>query len=236
MIERPMLFSAPMVRGLLNDTKTQTRRVAKLTANGHVKEPSGNRRWHTADFDARLACPYGQPSDRLWVRETYGYRGGCISSNPQTALVDYIADKATATIELAAGAATPIHRRPKPNEERHDYEAYLHRFWTRSIPAIHMPRWASRIMLEITRVRVERLQDLTAVDAIAEGIESLTYGGQTSYRDYSLSDEWAEVSPMLESPIESYCTLWESINGPGSWDANPWVWVVDFKRMKGETP
>jgi len=100
--------------------------------------------------------------------------------------------------------------------------------WT---PSIHMPRWASRITLEITSVRVERLQDISEADAIAEGIERLDYQGQTSWRDYSLNDEWAAISPMLDSPIASYKTLWESLNGKGSWDLNPWVWVIEFKKV-----
>ena len=99
-------------------------------------------------------------------------------------------------------------------------------------PSIFMPRTASRITLGVTGVRVERLQDISEADAMAEGIFKLEYAGQTSFKNYSLTDEEAECSPMLESPIESYKTLWESINGPGSWDLNPWVWVISFKVVK----
>ena len=190
---RPILFSAPMVRALLNGTKTQTRRVAKLTDAAHVKEPRGHRRWHPADPDASMACPYGQPGDRLWVREAW--KAHTTFGNlpprdiPQTH-VWYMADEGYKA------------------ESRHRNGMF-------------MPRWASRLLLEITAVRVERLQDISGADAQAEGIVPDGDGG------------WhlADTRHYMGDPISSYASLWEYINGADSWDANPWVWVIEFKKV-----
>lgn len=141
MKERPILFSAPMVRALLAGMKTQTRRVAKLTEAAHVKEPGGNRRWHPADPDARLACPYGQPGDLLWVRETWGQFIGIVE-------LAYRADYTACSTS-------------------HQVFASSNRGWRASI---HMPRAASRITLRVTDVRVERLQDISDADIEAEGL------------------------------------------------------------------
>lgn len=190
MKERPILFSAPMIRAILNGTKTQTRRVAKLTANGHVKEPGGHRRWHTADFDARLACPYGQPGDRLWVRETWAH------DDEDNALF-YRADVGQ------GGDADDWERNRLDGAPRYRWR-----------PSIHMPRTASRITLEITSVRVERLQDISRGDAMAEGCP---------FPNMAKGDD----------PRQWFRGLWESINGPESWQADPLVWVVEFKRLEG---
>lgn len=91
-------------------------------------------------------------------------------------------------------------------------------------PSIHMPRWACRLVLEVTAVRVERLQDISQADAIAEGIER--YAANPSYwRDYG------NPTGVMAAASSSYMSLWDSINGAGSWDANPWVWVIEFKRV-----
>lgn len=100
-------------------------------------------------------------------------------------------------------------------------------------PAIHMPRWASRLTLRITDVRVERVQDISEKDAIEEGVWGTFIEDGRYWRNYSLSDEDAACSPMLNFPSESYRTLWESINGAGSWDANPWVWALTFEVLRG---
>lgn len=184
MKERPILFSAPMVRAILAGTKTQTRRVVKQ----HL-ERLGDGDWYAFDHkglnyrvNARHTtvaawahllqfCPYGQPGDRLWVREAW------------------------------SGADDPSHKHCV------HYRADGERA-TRWRPSIHMPRWASRIALEITGVRVERLNDISEADCRAEGL-----GGTVDRAHH-----W-------------YRVLWEQINGPGSWDANPWVWVIEFKRV-----
>ena len=193
MKERPILFSAPMVRALLNGTKTQTRRVAKLTDAAHVKEPRGHRRWHPADPDASMASPYGQPGDRLWVREAWKAHSTFDNLPPRDipqTYVWYMADEGYKA------------------ESRHRNGMF-------------MPRWASRITLEITAVRVERLQDISAADAQAEGIVPDGDGG------------WhlADTRHYMGDPISSYASLWEYINGADSWAANPWVWIIEFKKV-----
>lgn len=176
MKERPILFSAPMVRALLTGTKTQTRRIAIPKRS---IEPMTDE------------CPYGQPGDRLWVREAWRVEGKHTDSYSPSC------------IEIN-----------RAHFGRIDYEASI--TWNKSMygklrPSIHMPRWASRITLEVTGVRVERLQDISEADARAEGISRAD------------CPDWHATT--------DYRALWESINGPGSWDANPWVWVVEFRRV-----
>lgn len=209
---RPILFKAPMVRALLAGRKTQTRRVVKL--RGFGPSPTKVYDWEFIDergpwtmfssiSTARLLekCPHGGPGDTLWVRETHALL-------PEQ-LVIYKAD----------GPA---------DEDAH---------WTWR-PSIHMPRWASRITLRVTDVRVERLQDITEEEAKAEGVESaaMVVNGSsegTRYRDYLSRTEMsrADVAEWFVSPVDSYRSLWDSINGPGAWDANPWVWRVGFEKV-----
>lgn len=206
MKERPILFSAPMVRALLAGTKTQTRRVVKLKPWHQIEERDDGSPWpwmHDNDRDADhwLPCPFGQPGDRLWVREswspdppcdgTWGYTAWAGCREGQISGVPDRFRSANHCIYAADWSGTPLR-------------------WT---PSIHMPRWASRITLEITGVRVERLNDISDADAIAEGVESLPMATR-------------QATPKLD-----YRYLWESINGVGSWEANPYVWVVSFKRI-----
>lgn len=206
MKERPILFSAPMVRAILDGTKTQTRRVAKLTDAGHVKEPDGHRRWHTADFDARLACPYGQPGDRLWVRETWAHGIHAMAAGrDQDGPFVY--------------AAT----------DRDDQ-----RLGDRWRPSIYMPRRASRITLEIIGGRVERLKDISPSDCVAEGVQRLPLQGGESNPWYT-ADVSAGQILHSRSATGAYHKLWESINGPDSWTENPLVWVVEFQPIDAAT-
>ena len=178
MKERPILFSAPMVRALLNGTKTQTRRVVKrFEVRAGMPEP---------EMQSLLrCCPYGAPGDRLWVRETFAKIDGQTQPWIET---DY---RATYTHGDRLGDSLGIKKR-----------------WT---PAIHMPRAASRITLEVTGVRVERLQDISEADVQAEGCTGSPLGHA--------------ADAML------YPKLWDSINGPGAWERNPFVWVVEFRRI-----
>ena len=229
MTERPILFSAPMVRALLDGTKTQTRRVCK-PANQHalsyVVGPFEERPDLTAGLfgdeegDLKFSCPYGQPGDRLWVRETW---------------------------------AQPTTLDPGPTFYRADYPACAAAFtnlppvdeitWK---PSIHMFRKDSRILLEITGVRVERLQEISEADADAEGCERLEYeryerdpalcpkcDGLRLHRALGPNGGVIEDVDCVECDtyVKRYRHLWESINGAGSWDANPWVWVVEFRRI-----
>ena len=211
MKDRPILFSAPMVRALLAGTKTQTRRVVKHSIRG-PHTPRWTYDWHDSkgkwlaahgggfEFsktNAAQLCPYGQRGERLWVREAWGF------------------EKRTEDDPLLEPVATY-----RADEVEHLYQVNRWR------PSIHMPRHLSRIKLEITGVRVERLQDISEVDAIAEGIEHEPCSAH--WKNYDTSPGgWR----YWESPIQSYRTLWNSINGPGSWDANPWVWALSFKRV-----
>lgn len=178
MTERPILFSAPMVRAILDGTKTQTRRVVKNKP--YTGEPA--------------KCPYGAAGDFLWIREKWQRLRDAAGRQ----IVEYCAGPFLLDVET-------------------------HKRWH---PSIHMPRWASRITLEVTGVRVERLQDISESDAIAEGIERNVF-----------NDEWSgygQFHGAALTPKGSYRALWESINGPGSWDANPWVWVVEFTRHNAQ--
>lgn len=216
--ERPILFSGAMVRALLAGTKTQTRRVVKPQPDtAHDSEPywfiGGYRVWGYRPAPAvplreggnPLPCPYGQPGDRLWVRETW--RGIVKTSAPWDDCTTY-------------GVA---HYVPDEDEcRRLEYAATFGEGAKGWRPSIHMPRWASRITLEITRARVERLQDISKADAMAEGIVLQPDGG------YGLADTTHYHST---DPRQSYFSLWEAINGDGSVQANPWVWVVEFRRL-----
>ena len=220
MKERPMLFSAPMVRAILAGTKTQTRRVVKpgswnpaasdYTGAVRVGQSSDSRIGLQAYFEHRdsetwheTRCPYGQPGDRLWVRETWQ----AVSGTDRARRIVWSPRPSFGWVEYAA---SPIDEAPP-----------------RWRPSIHMPRWASRITLEITAVRVERLQDISEADAIAEGVDRFP-----GCRQDDDAAAFNRIGPVDNDsfPIARYAVLWEQINGPGSWDANPWVWVVEFKR------
>ena len=222
--ERGILFSAPMVRALLAGTKTQTRRVVKWQGpkgfphyfdRAFIDSPAGEPRLcvpyhHPDDLDMgddglqahRHYPPHGQPGDRLWVRETWARddEDGCMM---------YRADVGRC---INADAW-----------EQSRHEGAPRYRWR---PAIHMPRWASRITLEITAVRVERLQDIGEADAIAEGIERAACEGYWKLYGREANGD-ADRSPRV-----AYRSLWESINGHGSWQQNPWVWVLEFRRIE----
>lgn len=213
MKERPILFSAPMVQAILAGNKTQTRRVVKMPDYGawdfkdlcwpksgfpkHQLENFGalfradKSRWIADDkpFHGFSVCPYGQIGDQLWVRETFS---------------------ASYKTEEHCRKYGEIHYRADCDEFR---EEMLSLSWT---PSIHMPRWASRIQLEITNIRVERLQDISEADAWKEGVDT----------------EEALQIPASCGASAVFSRLWESINGHESWDLNPWVWVIEFKRVE----
>ncbi|MGQ6038986.1 morphogenetic protein [Serratia sp. IR-2025] len=207
MKERPVIFNGEMVLAILDGRKTQTRRVIKLShERGMVNPVIRGRNGEISSISCRLAptlCPFGQVGDRLWVRETW--QGPLVDEEH---LDDYRANadkfQAPEFCEYAADGGT----RP----EFCDLDDNTRQGWR---PSIHMPRWASRISLEITAVRVERLNDISEEDAKAEGVK-------------------AGVCPGHEHMMHqvAFSELWQSIYGAESWRANPWVWVIEFKHVE----
>ena len=208
MKERGMIFNAEMVRAILDGRKTQTRRPIKWkqTRFTEIGEREDGSKWpwsedaeHACDF--WHPCPFGAVGDRIWVRETF-----------QGPLFDYD------LMDSYCKDPTPFEK-PEfcvykadgvPAPEFYDADDELHCCWR---PSIHMPRWASRILLEITGVRVERLKSISDRDALREGC---------STADMKSGDCVADV----------FARLWASIYGDESWNSNPWVWVIKFKRIE----
>lgn len=224
MKERPILFSAPMVRAILEGRKTVTRRPLKL--------PHGF--WETSVTGELVPipvnCPYGKPGDRLYVRETWsdvnlqGAPG--VAYRADDDVRDLMEDE---TFLDEHGAFNYSDPRAKPYQFACWSEDLLSGAEGRWRPSIHMPRWASRILLEITVVRVERLQDISEEQALAEGIIPHVRGGwHWHLHDPSNVDDWHQFG--FKSPAFAFQDLW--IGTGGDWDSNPWVWVVEFKRVQ----
>ncbi|VVP40511.1 hypothetical protein PS865_04832 [Pseudomonas fluorescens] len=199
--ERPILFSAPMVRAILDGRKTVTRRPVKGSALKWLEEFAPE----FVALSANELCPFGQIGERLWVRETWYCDHFEVQKGPYLQPADmHDLDQSREDGELvyAADGLAP-YEQEQPT-------------WK---PSIHMPRWACRILLEITDVRVERLQDISRADIRAEGLqcppELASDDVSPNYRDWYPA-AWQE--------------LWNSTGG--DWDANPWVWVVEFKRVQ----
>ncbi|MED5757828.1 hypothetical protein VZ191_05530 [Enterobacter roggenkampii] len=222
MAERGMIFNAEMVRAILDGRKTQTRRIMKVqpVLNGNFYEVFGAG-WSKGiksvpavpGHSLSTKCPFGTVGDRIWVREAFRVMG-CATD---VARLMYKASErnsfteSTRTVPVASCTKQPSQK------------------WT---PSIHMPRWASRITLEITDVRVERLNSIIEDDAAAEGVGSAIWFAATGVPE----DEWSslgEHGAERASHINTFATLWESIYGAESWQANPWVWVIEFRRVEG---
>lgn len=199
---KPILFNAEMVRAILAGRKTQTRRVVKQTDSGYAKEPNGHRRWHLGDPDAVLASPLGQVGDRLWVRETF-IQGWKYENDIPDQYNEDGSEKPMHTWYRATDGDISWYT----DDEMRDSPPWK--------PSIHMPKSASRITLEITGVRIERLQDITDADAEAEGVDFL--------RQVPDADETLTASQL-------FMCLWDSIYK--NWNSNPWVWVYEFKRVE----
>lgn len=226
MKERGMIFNGEMVRAILDGRKTQTRRIMKVqpsdgfhpTHNGYDLDL--NAHWYTpgvvdkngylqpakkdvfgvADENEGYTCPFGAVGDRIWVRETWA----------------------------EAGAGAPdlkLYRANYPEHVPTHYENVPPADEIRWTPSIHMPRAACRILLEITEVRVERLNGISETDAEAEGIDmEALFDAQDCYD--CIADHNMTGRPTVTGAFKY---LWESIYGEESWKANPWVWVIEFK-------
>lgn len=221
MKERPILFSSSMVRAILAGTKTQTRRVVKPQPERRHIEQVGSMLgfkkrkgdgfwlWPNAHENVLAECPYGRPGDRLWVRETF-------------------MDLRSTGVEHRPDLRGPLQRYAYQAESppgSHGDEARKN-YGLKWKPSIHMPRAASRITLGIVSVRVERLQDISRGDAKSEGCDHCDPCDHVRLSCAAIGCEGPDYRVGFRH-------LWESINGTGSWEANPWVWVVEFKRLEG---
>lgn len=242
MTERPILFSAPMVRAILAGTKTQTRRlVTRLRGFGPITEfgPSTTPGydWHFRDkrmlwhdiSTERLfeCCPYGKPGEGLWGREAWS-----------------VMNRERSTVILCGH-----HREPEDGLDivYRATEEHSHRGWR---PSIHLPRWASRLPLDVKDIRIQRLQDISEEDAVAEGVTATTEPDSWKVLckdgraydcfvepDRTPGDEIAAyvknapLDILNATAVQNYARLWDAINGAGSWERNPWVWAVSFRRL-----
>lgn len=234
MKQKPILFSTPMVKAILEGRKTMTRRIVKpqiidcsnkhkgYTTASWKEEPislkckANSNEWYCSlcgngigsNGKSMYKCKY-QIGDILWVRETFGYNHA----------VEF--GKSPFVYKADTNSQTSLTKEKYyANGELKQVESYWH-------PSIHMPKEAARIWLEVTNVRVERLQDISDKDAVAEGIEANSRFGEKvcMWKNYLEYDGFPY-------PIHSFQSLWESINGKQSWEANPWVSVIEFKRIE----
>ena len=236
MKERGMIFNGEMVRALLDGRKTQTRRPIKWkqTRFTEIGEREDGSKWpwsedaeHVCDF--WHPCPFGAVGDRIWVRETWGVVSHELDENGR--IQPWTPDR----------PATAIHEMPFGNGYYSGHAIYAadgdftwgdddgyedgRSCWK---PSIHMPRWASRITLEITNVGVQRLQSISPNDAAREGLVKLPATGR-----YCINQGDQYFGGASQDAREVFSWLWESIYGADSWKTNPWVWVIEFKRVEG---
>ena len=238
---RPILMNTPMVTALLDGRKSMTRRVAKpqpheVDENGlwYSRMPSGGL---SLGMGSVYKCPYGKVGDLLYVREsvdiTDSGMGPCVGQE----FAFFIKYKADDYEQWCYATKDTLPKTIGPK------------------PSIHMSRWASRLTLEITDIRVERLQDISEEDAVAEGVEQLFTEEQKkkdaliacddSWKNYLWhghygqhgggnikSDAWYYQYSSYKKTTDSFSSLWESINGKGSWTSNPWVWAISFRTHK----
>lgn len=226
MKERPILFSAPMVRAILEGRKMQTRRVVKPLMNYSGQQVGEIKKMDTPDacwfailaeypnVGASFNCPYGVPGDRLWVKETCFIWGRWRKDGlPKSGRQRWGFKIETPHTVIFDPNHPQIARKGTPRENC--------MYWRR--PSIFMPRWASRITLEITDVRVQRLQEISGEDAEAEGVFA-------HIAPYSLNKVYRDQRGT--KAIEYFRELWDSINAKKCpWTSNPWVWAITFRRL-----
>jgi hypothetical protein len=254
--EKPILFSGPMIRAILEGRKTVTRRAVKAhhlprlsgsdypgnewtaTAQHHPRYGFNVSGATEAECAAELAlygnCPYGRRGQRLWVRETWYCNHSEVQKGPYLQPADMV------DLDQAREDGDLVYAADGLNPYEQDQPTWK--------PSIHTPRWASRILLEVTAVRIERLQDISEDQAKAEGCFFTDYGqqcfhGDTGWKDvgdcpaqagHQQRNGWAwdkttSHEQCLFTPRFAFANLWSSVGG--DWDANPWVWVVEFKRV-----
>ncbi|RZJ71101.1 hypothetical protein [Flavobacterium sp.] len=208
----PILFSREMIKAIISGAKTQTRRVVKI--GGYVPTcstfPLSTHSCGSVFYfwgNDEIACPHGSPGDILWVRETL-YQNGELE-------LTYDADNESIDEDLI----------PSDFKVRLDKNGN-YKFC--KIPSIYMEKWACRIFLRVKSLRVERLMDISEDDAVAEGVLPIMLNTMSAYNDYSNPSD----SSGYTYPSDSFRSLWQSINGKESRDANPWVWVVEFERIE----
>lgn len=228
MKERPIIFNDEMVRAILDGRKTQTRRLIKLDHERGFQNPViRGKNGAVSSVSCRLAptlCPLGQPGDRLWLRETWGVVSHALDDSGR--IIDWQPDRpATSIHEMPFGqgyySGHAIYRTDGAFTWGDDDGNGEHSCWH---PSIHMPRAASRILLEITSVRVERLNDISQADAIAEGMPPSHPSIDQVSRQFGYPDFSRSV----------FAQLWQRLYGEESWQANPWVWVIEFKRIEDD--
>ncbi len=208
MTERPIIFNGEMVRAIREGRKTQTRRPIKHQPGGaylgYIKER--NTYWLQGEpSSVEVKCPFGLPGDRLWVRESFW----CVDL-PEMGDVPCL---------LYEDEFERYQQSTKDFESRPCSLKFGHH------PSIHMPRWASRLILEITNIRVERVQEITEEDAIKEGI---TGPHDVGYKAYRIP---GDSKPRYSRAEVAFEYLWDSLYGEGAWELNPWVWVIAFERL-----
>ncbi len=248
MKERPILFSGPMVRAILDGRKTVTRRVVKpqppsdcqVWAGWILDSTSGDdvgkASWHDqvgplAYKTHRVRCPYGQLGDHLWVREAWSYYRPFASDRTNKIL--YRAD-----LDNCGQCPVQLDNDVVLVDPRDGWK-----------PSIHMPRWASRISLEVTEIRVQRLQDITEDEAIREGAVWHDFGRECGHfgawqgvgdckgefhpqrNGWTMEPPAASAGNCLPSARMAFANLINKINGPETWASNPWVFVISFRRM-----
>lgn len=206
MKERPILFTGPMVRAILEGRKTVTRRVVKPQPDflGSMVDPNTPFKTLDAGLHARITCPYGEPGDRLWVRETWHVGKPHDKTAPADILAPLLAEGRGITVLYTAGGWQSVG--PAGREEPiYPDDQPLPDWAGKGRPSIHMPRWACRILLEITAVRVERLQDISEEQALAEGVrgEPCDHARQAC----------ADIGCWGDTAKGAFGFLWESLNG-----------------------
>lgn len=240
MKQRPILFSTPMVQAILEGRKTQTRRIVnpqelshtRWRYCGHSKDgehevprpvdgPRPHDRWYwwrnNISHDWILQCPYGEPGDILWVRETWQHAKSTHCHCPQSSEPSPC-DEWSNGIGCRSNRGKVVYAADGASEV----------LWK---PSIHMPKEACRLFLRIKSVRVERLQDISEQDAIAEGVQYWADDHDTELLDATFRN-YKTGERNLVTSYSSFQSLWQKINGDESWGSNPWVWVIEFERIE----